>query len=96
MKLSIVDIFKNPIIIRISLLKKCRYSGITLYPFVIIAQESILKHELVHVEQIKENGFTKFYCMYLFYFVKNLIKYKNWHKAYFEIPFEKEAYEKTR
>lgn len=52
----------------------------------------ILLHEEKHVHQQEKYGIS-FYFIYLKDFFKNLIKYKNFMKAYHAIPFEVEARE---
>lgn len=66
--------------------------GITLYPFVLIAfpetdprTPKLLKHEMVHVEQVRRLGFLKFYILYVLYSIRY---------GYRNNPFEVEAYER--
>jgi len=75
--------------------------GIVLWPFVFISTERnntpphILKHELVHVAQIRrEGGPLCFYSKYAYSILKDWIKTGNLDEAYQENPYEKEAYEK--
>lgn len=64
-----------------------------------------IQHELIHTMQIKESMYVGFYLAYLICWIYNLaertvhlrqkrgIKLSKWYKrAYFDIPFEKEAY----
>lgn len=80
--------------------KLIRMGGIALIPFILYARtreeisESLLKHEYIHVEQVRKLGWFRFYFLYLWYYFKNLIKFRNHDEAYYQIPFEKEAYEK--
>lgn len=56
-------------------------------------QFNILCHELVHTSQMAKEKLLPLY--YIKYFCKWLILYfktKNWMDAYFNIPYEKEAY----
>lgn len=53
-----------------------------------------IKHEQVHIDQKKQIGILKFYTLYLYFYLRNLIKYRDHWKAYYNIPFEVEAYEK--
>jgi len=79
---------------------KCiRLEGITLYPYIIISssetvanKKKILKHEWIHIKQVRKEGFFKFYTKYLFEWTTNLIKYGRIGKAYRNISYEKEAY----
>ncbi len=64
--------------------------GITLYPFIFVGfpendprTAKLLKHELVHIEQIYRDGFFKFYLTYIWYSIR--YGYKN-------NPYEVEAY----
>jgi len=72
--------------------------GITLYPYILLSYHSgsapthVIKHEMIHVEQIRNIGLIPFYKQYMKELSKGLIKFKNYHKAYFSISFEKEAY----
>ena len=71
--------------------------AITLYPFIIFEDEpdpEILNHEKIHIQQQKEMLVIFFYILYVWYWVGNRL----WHKknnvqAYYNIPFEREAYE---
>ncbi len=53
--------------------------------------DRLLSHELVHVRQWHEMGVLGFLVSYLGDFAKNLLRFKNWNKAYREISLEKEA-----
>jgi hypothetical protein len=73
--------------------------NITLYPFIfMLADEAtsrntyVLNHEWIHITQIRQLGFFKFYLTYLFKYFKNLIKYKSFNAAYMEVSYEQEAY----
>jgi hypothetical protein len=52
----------------------------------------LMKHEMVHIEQMDRVGIVSFYLIYIRDYVKNLIKYRDHWKAYYNIPFELEAY----
>ncbi len=51
------------------------------------------RHELIHYVQQKELYFLGQWAMYAYYYIKGLIKYKDRRRAYFQNPFEQEAYE---
>lgn len=77
------------------------YDAITLLPLGIFFRQSlvqvdahIINHEMIHVEQIKKLGVIRFYTLYVYYYAKNIWKYRNHDLAYRNIPFEIEAYEK--
>ena len=53
-----------------------------------------LNHESIHIHQQKELFVLFFYVLYVFDWLKGLIKYQNARKAYFQIRFEQEAYAK--
>jgi len=70
------------------LLKK-HIKGITLYPYVFYQgepSEALKYHESIHLEQIKKEGFLKFYTKYVYYDLKY---------GYEKNPYEIEAHKKT-
>ena len=74
--------------------------NITLYPFIFMlydektSRESrILNHEWIHVTQIRKLGLFKFYGTYIVQYVKNLLTYWSFDKAYRAISYEIEAYD---
>tara|TARA_R110000823_G_scaffold99905_2_gene215387 strand:+ start:412 stop:756 length:345 start_codon:yes stop_codon:yes gene_type:complete len=70
-------------------------SAITLYPFIICREEmseDVLQHETIHILQQRELFVVFFYMLYVWDYLKGMIKYKNKAKAYFQIRFEQEAY----
>lgn len=79
-------------------LKNNKYAALTLFPFIIFFSSKeetsfiTICHERVHVNQIRQIGFFSFYISYLLYFLAGLIHYKHWSRAYFNIPFEIEAF----
>jgi hypothetical protein len=81
----------------LSLLLGKRFLAIT-FGNVIIAKfihahliSRIARHEYTHVEQYRRYGVFGFLYLYLSYFIKGLISYKNWLKAYYYNPLEVEA-----
>ena len=52
----------------------------------------LLNHENIHTSQQKELLYLGFYVLYLVEFLINLLKYKNFDKAYNNVSFEIEAY----
>ena len=69
--------------------------GITLFPFIILSEEVdeyTMNHELIHFEQQKELFVVGFYALYVYDFIRGMIKYKNKDMAYYLIRFEQEAY----
>ena len=90
-----MKIHKNSILFKLPFLSE--YDGIVLGRHAFFAKEPnkrILSHEMVHQAQMDRVGVFMFYVIYLKDYVLNLIKYKNHWRAYFNIPFEIEAYSK--
>ncbi|MBC7533775.1 MAG: hypothetical protein H7318_19585 [Oligoflexus sp.] len=56
------------------------------------ASERLIRHEMIHQEQMDRHGVTLFYLIYLKDYLKWLWIYRNHDKAYANIPFEREAY----
>ena len=77
-----------------------KIGGIALFPFIIMREnrkgtergKRTINHETIHFWQTIELGVIGFYLLYLLFYLINIIKYKNNKKAYYNIPFEKEAY----
>ena len=70
--------------------------AIALGPFVWCREglDDVLKnHETIHYHQQLELLFVGQWLLYVFYWLKGLITYKNGDKAYRESPFEREAYQ---
>jgi hypothetical protein len=57
---------------------------------------TLLRHELIHQEQIDRHGVARFYLIYFRDYLANLWRLRNHYGAYRNIPFEKEAYERER
>jgi hypothetical protein len=57
---------------------------------------ALLRHELIHQEQIDRHGIARFYLIYFRDYLTNLWRLRNHNAAYRNIPFEKEAYERER
>lgn len=73
--------------------------AITLYPFVFCALSPeralntfLLSHEIVHLQDIRTQGFFSFYWTYLISFAANFLKTKNYWYSYHNIPHEVKAY----
>lgn len=70
-----------------------------LYPFMIFKSERtkkdiiVIRHEKIHFKQQLELLIIPFYIVYLLHYTLNLMKYRNTRRAYFNICFEKEAYQ---
>lgn len=52
------------------------------------------RHEHIHILQARSfrTRYLGFYLFYVGWWLRNLLKYHNAMKAYYEIPFEREAY----
>jgi len=74
------------------------YLGLTIFPFVFLKSKALkadavlINHEKIHLRQQLELLILPFYLVYVFEFLIRFIQYKNWHKAYRNISFEREAY----
>lgn len=74
------------------------YSGITLFPFIILRHEDLkmnkvlMNHEKIHLRQQLELLIVPFYIIYSIEFIIRFILQRNWNSAYRQISFEREAY----
>lgn len=74
------------------------YLGFACYPFVFLKYKSLatntvlINHEHIHLRQQLEMLVFPFYVIYFVEFIVRLFQYKNWHLAYRNISFEREAY----
>jgi hypothetical protein len=69
--------------------------AITLFPFIISSEEmseEILNHETIHIHQQKELFVVFFYMLYVWDYMRGLIKFRDKELAYRNIRFEQEAY----
>jgi hypothetical protein len=57
---------------------------------------ALFRHELIHQEQMDRHGIMRFYLIYFRDYLANLWCFRNHDRAYRNIPFEKEAYERER
>lgn len=77
-------------------LKPFRINAIVLYPFILFYDkepvEEIIRHEMVHIDQIKRLGVGKFYALYLYEYLKGRKNGLSHDEAYRNISFEREAY----
>lgn len=77
-------------------------AAMAIYPFMIFKNAAlkenlvIINHEKIHFKQQQELLIIFFYPLYFLHYLINLIKYRNHHRAYLEICFEKEAYARER
>lgn len=74
------------------------YSGIALYPFIILKNQMMIEdarlvnHERIHLRQQLELLILPFYIFYGIEFLVRWYHYRNWNQAYKYISFEREAY----
>ena len=74
------------------------YAGLTVFPFIILKSkyylnnETTINHEKIHIRQQIELLVLPFYIIYFMNLFWNILKYKNFQKAYQNIIFEREAY----
>ena len=92
-------VYFNHWFFRLPFIKNSNYGGITLGSRILLKREVIaisplLRHELIHIDQIKQHGAFRFYTRYLWEFLKLLCIHRDLTKAYLKIPFEVEAYAK--
>lgn len=74
-------------------------TGVTIYPFIFVRfakNEILIRHESIHIEQQRETLIIGFFLIYLFDYLRGLIKYRNHYTAYWRIRFEQEAYRYQR
>jgi hypothetical protein len=91
--LSSMKIHKNSKLFKLPLLRE--YGAIVLGRHAFFKgepNEELIEHEMIHQRQMDKHGVIGFYCIYLKDYIKGLVKYGNHWEAYYNIPFEKEAY----
>ncbi|WP_299125199.1 hypothetical protein [uncultured Winogradskyella sp.] len=78
------------------------YIGITIFPFMFLKYKTLkgnaifINHERIHLRQQIELLIIPFFLVYGLEFLIRLIQYRNWHLAYRNISFEREAYRKEK
>lgn len=74
-------------------------AAMAIYPFILFKRAAykndpvLVNHEKIHLQQQLELLILPFYLLYFFHYLFNLAKYKNHQQAYFNIAFEREAYQ---
>jgi len=74
-------------------------AAITLGAFIFSSDEIdpvMRNHEAIHWEQYKETLIFGFVLLYVSFYIIGLIKFRSGSLAYFNIPFEKEAYQNDK
>ncbi|RZK79856.1 MAG: hypothetical protein EOO85_02515 [Pedobacter sp.] len=73
--------------------------AMALYPFMLFKNSKLkldnrlIRHEQIHFKQQLELLIVFFYILYLLNYLINLVRFRKHDKAYFQICFEKEAYQ---
>lgn len=73
-------------------------TAMALFPFMLfkdrktVGNLNLVNHEKIHFYQQLELLLIPFYVFYVLNYLINLLKFRNHHKAYLNISFEKEAY----
>ena len=74
-----------------------KIDGIALWPFVLVKSmspsERLIRHEGIHLRQQIEMLIIFFYVWYILEWTLRCIQYRDRTKAYFNISFEREAYQ---
>lgn len=77
-------------------LRRIKINAIVLYPFVLYCDahpsEELMKHERVHLKQIKRDGVFYFYLRYLWEYFSARKRGLSHDMAYRNISYEKEAF----
>ena len=85
---------KLPVVL--SKLAPIEIGAITLGPFIFSRGKMSVRtrnHEAIHWEQYKETLVVGFLLLYAIFYIIGLVKYRSGDLAYYNIPFEREAYE---
>ena len=80
------------------LLSAGKADAITIFPFIFLRYKTLktdrrlINHERIHIRQALELLIIIFYAWYIIEFMIRFIQHKNFHQAYINISFEREAY----
>lgn len=73
-----------------------RYQTINLFGFLFTKDPHLdnkeINHEGIHTEQMQEMLYLGFYFWYLIEFIVKFLLCFNWHRAYWSLAYEQEAY----
>ncbi len=74
------------------------YVGFAFWPFIFLrnrecASERILNHERIHLHQQREMLVIPFYIWYFTEYIIRRFQCDSWREAYFNISFEREAFD---
>ncbi len=72
------------------------YIGLAIFPFIVINKKYkediwLINHEKIHLKQQIELLWIGFFIWYVVEFLYRYTQYKDWHKAYLNISFEREC-----
>lgn len=79
--------------------KQLHIQGILLYPYILISCEEkdtktyIIKHEMIHVDQIRNIGMIRFYISYLLSMLRSILIHRSFEYIFHENDYEREAYQ---
>ena len=86
----------RPILLHIRRFPPPGYHAITLFPLIIYRDSKLapseLRHETIHLWQQAALLVVPFYLLYLLFWLAALLRFRNWHRAYRAIPFERSSY----
>jgi len=73
-----------------------KYIAITIWPFIFINEnyrgdDVLINHEKIHIKQQIELLLLPFFMWYFIEFFIRFIQHRDWHTAYLNISFEREA-----
>lgn len=89
---------KNKIVTNSFIPKLLKVDAITLYPYIFFSDkepsDTLIRHEMVHVDQIKYYGRFRFYVSYLLEYLSYRVRGDSNNVAYNKISYEVEAYKK--
>ncbi len=75
-----------------------KVDGMALFPFILVrnrqlmTDEVLIRHETIHLRQAAELLVIPFYLLYLINYLIGFVRYRDHHRAYMHIIFEREAY----
>jgi hypothetical protein len=96
------DIARRAVLVRVPVLPPGA-DGMTTGRFVLLRRDEptdgtsrLIAHELVHVRQFRELGRVGFAVRYFSAYLRNVVRFRRHRRAYYEIPQEIEAYDRSR
>lgn len=88
------------ILIKNNKLIKKGYNGFAFYPFIFIRddllnEQKTIAHEKIHIRQQIEMLIIPFYIFYFAIYAFNILRFGRFKRAYYSIPFEREAFDNS-